>query len=197
MTDFLNMGSDEKSTLACSKFHTLAIRSVKKLRRFRFSHCALYSLNMKHSSNYSQHCCMCRCDSDRAYHSVDSAGSNRYIYTPLLPIPAENECVVACSDSVGIHTGHRLRSSLAAIIVKRVLVPQIPDVILGGAVICGPLLANVNSRLRSLYAKFSAMFLHHLVPWPSAPSVDIQISRRLSQPNPSGWRVKRKRDSQI
>jgi len=42
--DFLNLGSEEKSTLAGSEFQTLTIRSVKKLRRFRFSHCALYSL---------------------------------------------------------------------------------------------------------------------------------------------------------
>jgi len=44
MIYFLNLGSDEKSTLAGSEFQTLTIRSVKKLRRFRFSHCALYSL---------------------------------------------------------------------------------------------------------------------------------------------------------
>jgi len=36
MIDFLNLGSDEKSTLAGSEFQTLTIRSVKKLRRFRF-----------------------------------------------------------------------------------------------------------------------------------------------------------------
>jgi len=46
MIDFLNLGSDEKSTLAGSEFQTLTIRLMKKLRRFRFSHshCALYSL---------------------------------------------------------------------------------------------------------------------------------------------------------
>jgi len=44
MIDFLNLGSDEKSTLAGSEFQTLTIRSVKKLRRFRFSRCASYSL---------------------------------------------------------------------------------------------------------------------------------------------------------
>jgi len=35
------MGSDEKSTLAAREFHTLTIRSVKKLHCFKFSHCAL------------------------------------------------------------------------------------------------------------------------------------------------------------
>ena len=44
MIDFLNLGNEEKSTLAGSEFHTLAILSVKKLRRFGLSHCALYSL---------------------------------------------------------------------------------------------------------------------------------------------------------
>ena len=42
--DRLNLDSDEKSTLAGSEFHTLTIRSVKKLRLCKFSHCALYSL---------------------------------------------------------------------------------------------------------------------------------------------------------
>ena len=42
--DRLNLDSDEKSALAASEFHTLTIRSVKKLRLFKFSHCALYSL---------------------------------------------------------------------------------------------------------------------------------------------------------
>ena len=42
MIDFLNLGSDEKSTFAGSEFQTLTIRSVKKLRRFWFSHCASY-----------------------------------------------------------------------------------------------------------------------------------------------------------
>ena len=45
MIDFLNLGSDEKSTLAGSEFQTFTIRSVKKVRRFRFSYCALYSLH--------------------------------------------------------------------------------------------------------------------------------------------------------
>jgi len=44
MIDFLNLGSDEKSTLAGSEFQTLTIRSVKKFRRFTFPHCALYNL---------------------------------------------------------------------------------------------------------------------------------------------------------
>jgi len=44
MADFLNLGSDEKSTLADSEFQTLTVRSVKKLLCFKFSHCALYSL---------------------------------------------------------------------------------------------------------------------------------------------------------
>ena len=44
MIDFLNLGSDEKSTLAGSEFQTLTIRSLKKFRRFRFPHCALYNL---------------------------------------------------------------------------------------------------------------------------------------------------------
>ena len=44
MIDFLNLGGDEKSTLAGSEFQTLTIRSVKKFRRFRFPHCALYNL---------------------------------------------------------------------------------------------------------------------------------------------------------
>jgi len=44
MIDFLNLGSDEKSTLAGREFNTLIIRSVKKLHRFLFSHYALYSL---------------------------------------------------------------------------------------------------------------------------------------------------------
>jgi len=44
MIDFLNLGSDEKSTLAGSEFQTLTIRSVQKFRRFRFPHCALYNL---------------------------------------------------------------------------------------------------------------------------------------------------------
>jgi len=44
MADFLNLGSDEKSTLAGSEFQTSTVRSVKKLRCFKFPHCALYSL---------------------------------------------------------------------------------------------------------------------------------------------------------
>jgi len=42
MIDLLNLGSDEKSTLAGSEFQTLTIRSVNKLRRFWFSHCDFY-----------------------------------------------------------------------------------------------------------------------------------------------------------
>jgi len=41
MIDLLQLGSDAKSG---SEFQTLTIYSVKKLRRFRFSHCVLYSL---------------------------------------------------------------------------------------------------------------------------------------------------------
>jgi len=40
----LNLGNDEKSTVSGSEFHAVTIRSVKKLRRFKFSHYALYSL---------------------------------------------------------------------------------------------------------------------------------------------------------
>jgi len=43
--DYLNLGNEEKSTLAGSEFHTFTILSVKKLRRFGLSHCALYSLH--------------------------------------------------------------------------------------------------------------------------------------------------------
>ena len=42
MIAFLNLGNEEKSTLAGSEFHTFTILSVKKLRRFGLSHCALY-----------------------------------------------------------------------------------------------------------------------------------------------------------
>ena len=44
--DFLNLGSDEKSTLAGREFHTLRIRSVKKLHRFLDSHTVLYTAYM-------------------------------------------------------------------------------------------------------------------------------------------------------
>ena len=44
MKAFLNLGNEEKSTLAGSEFHTVTVLSVKKLRRFGLSHCALYSL---------------------------------------------------------------------------------------------------------------------------------------------------------
>ena len=37
-TDCLNRGNEEKSALAGSEFHTLAICSVKKFRCFEFSH---------------------------------------------------------------------------------------------------------------------------------------------------------------
>ena len=45
MLDFLNLGNEEKSTLAGSEFHTFTILPVKKLRRFELSQCALYSLS--------------------------------------------------------------------------------------------------------------------------------------------------------
>jgi len=53
----LNLGNEEKSTLAGSEFHTFTILSVKKLRRFGLSHCALYSLYVNRINTDESHGC--------------------------------------------------------------------------------------------------------------------------------------------
>ena len=54
MIDFLNLGNEEKSTLAGSEFHTFTILSVKKLRRVGLSH--LISFVYKLYNNARESC---------------------------------------------------------------------------------------------------------------------------------------------